>query len=76
MVLKIGPILPRVHPIDGRLVLFTPNDGIFGFSGGRSTTEYEWAKGPEVDPWLHPAKPFARPSSAASCSKPGSESSG
>ncbi len=50
--LREGPRLPRVYHLDGKLVLFAPNDGIFEFSNGafHVTGDYEWARGQEVHP--------------------------
>jgi signal transduction histidine kinase/CheY-like chemotaxis protein len=54
MDLKKGPLLPRVYHLNGKLVLFAPNDGIFVFSEGafRRTGDFEWAQGQEVYPVL------------------------
>jgi signal transduction histidine kinase/DNA-binding response OmpR family regulator len=48
--LSEGPLLPYVYYINGKLVLFAPNDGIFEFAGGafRATRDYPWAEGQEV----------------------------
>jgi signal transduction histidine kinase/CheY-like chemotaxis protein len=48
--LRTGNLLPWVHKIGGRLVLFAPGNGIYVFANGafQPSNDYSWAEGQEV----------------------------